>query len=276
MSGAAPGAGPDIEVLFDIEGGPPPTAAERRYGGPLRIVSSGSPHVFANFVSTLDGVVSLGLAEGNDSSAISGRHPADRYVMALLRASAAAVMIGAGTLAASAGHRWEPGRLAPEHRAELEELRRAAALPPEPPPLLVVSAGGRLPEHAAFEGRVVVITTEAGAGRVRRDHPSAEVAVAGPGPSLDGPAIVAAAAAAAGDPRLLCEGGPKLMGTLIRERLVAELFLSISALIAGRGSAERPGLVAGAELPPTALQHAQLRSVRRSGDLLLLRYRLDR
>ncbi|MBV8086520.1 MAG: dihydrofolate reductase family protein [Chloroflexi bacterium] len=276
MSGAGSSADPGIEVLFDLETGPPPTAAERRYGGPLSIASGGSPHVFANFVSTLDGVVSLGLLDGNDSSTISGRHPADRYVMALLRASAAAVLVGAGTLAASVGHRWESARLVPERAEELAELRAKAGLPSEPAPLMVVSASGRLPDHVAFEVLVVVVTTEAGAERARRDHPSVELAVAGTDAPLSGAAIVAAAATAAGDPRLLCEGGPVLMGTLIGEGLVAELFLSISALIAGRDAAGRPGIVASAELPASALQHAHLRSVRRSGDLLLLRYRLER
>ena len=56
------------------------------------------PHVFSNFVTTLDGVVSLntkGHASGGD---ISGFNAQDRMVMGLCRAIADVVIIGTGTL----------------------------------------------------------------------------------------------------------------------------------------------------------------------------------
>ena len=64
------------------------------------------PHVFSNFVTTLDGVVSLnvkGHASGGD---ISGWSAEDRMVMGLLRAIADVVIIGSGTLAADRLHIW--------------------------------------------------------------------------------------------------------------------------------------------------------------------------
>jgi riboflavin biosynthesis pyrimidine reductase len=275
---SAPGGVPRIEVLLERDPGAAETEAERRYGGRLRL-EGGSPHVFANFVSTLDGVVSLGLDDGSDSATISGRHPADRFVMGLLRAAAGAVLIGSGTLAASPGHRWDHRTLVPELAEELDAFRAAAGLAAGPPPLAVVTGSGRLPPHAVLEGQrhVVVVTSEAGAAAVSRFHPELSVALAGSGPVLDGAAVVAAAAEATGAQTVLCEGGPRLAGSLLRGRCLHELFLSISPMLAGRDARDRrPGLVEGVAFPAEALQHAELWSLREAESLLLLRYRLQR
>jgi hypothetical protein len=70
------------------------------YDGDLRLQTPGAgrPLVIANFVSTLDGVVSYEIKGKSGGSTISGSDPADRFIMGLLRASADAVMVGAGTL----------------------------------------------------------------------------------------------------------------------------------------------------------------------------------
>ena len=54
--------------------------------------------------------------------------------------------------------------------------------------------------------------------------------------------------------------------------LVDELFLTVSPLLAGRGGRPRLGLVEGVELLPDATAPWQVRSVRRHGDHLFLRY----
>ena len=63
-----------------------PDTLRALYGGPIGF---GAPAVYANFVSTLDGVVAMG--PDVPPSVISGRSPADRFVMGLLRACAEAV-----------------------------------------------------------------------------------------------------------------------------------------------------------------------------------------
>ena len=55
---------------------------------------------------------------------------------------------------------------------------------------------------------------------------------------------------------------------------VAELFVTVSPLLAGRDGRPRLGLVEGAELLPGADEPAELLSVRRSDAHLFLRYRL--
>ena len=69
------------------------------YDGDLHFQASPAerPFVFANFVSTLDGVVSYAIKGHANGSVISGSDPADRFIMGLLRASADAIIVGART-----------------------------------------------------------------------------------------------------------------------------------------------------------------------------------
>ena len=72
--------------------------------------------------------------------------------------------------------------------------------------------------------------------------------------------------------RILCEGGPTLFGSALADRLVDELFLTVSPLLAGRGLP----LVEGVELLPGTRVAATLAGVRRHGAHLFLRYALER
>jgi riboflavin biosynthesis pyrimidine reductase len=78
-----------------------PDVLERVYGG----LGFADEVVYSNFVESLDGVATLG-SKPSAGSEISGRNPADRFLMGLLRAFADAVLVGAGTLRATPGHQW--------------------------------------------------------------------------------------------------------------------------------------------------------------------------
>src|SRR6202789_3252401 len=100
-------------------------------------------HVFSNFVSTLDGVVSLQVKGHGGGGDISGFSAQDRMVMGLLRAAADAVIVGSGTLAADPDHLWTPEGICPELKDDYRRLdaamrRRSAALN------VIVSASGSL------------------------------------------------------------------------------------------------------------------------------------
>ncbi len=66
-----------------------------------------------------------------------------------------------------------------------------------------------------------------------------------------------------------------MFGSLVASRLVDELFLTVSPLLAGRAGTEvRLGLVEGVELIPETRVAGHLRSVRGHGSHLFLRYAL--
>ena len=96
-----------IRTLFATETAEPseaviPEGLRARYDGNLSFppAPENRPYFIANFVSTLDGVVSFDLPGQSGGAQISGSNEEDRFIMGLLRASADAVMVGAGTLQA--------------------------------------------------------------------------------------------------------------------------------------------------------------------------------
>ena len=268
---------PAFEVLSDSAiGGQLP--AESPYGRPLQFPVSPRPYVIANFVASVDGVASLGLTDGTDSTTLSGGSRADRYLMGLLRANADAVVIGAGNLRATPGHQWTPQSVAGADATGITAYRAERTGAAEPPPLVVVSASGELPAHVALDQpatSVMVVTSASGASRVRAAHPLASVIEVDDG-TISGAGLVAAITGALGPGLLLCEGGPLLFGRLLADQAVHELFLTVSPHVAGRDHDKpRPGLVDGWAAAPAALPSVAIESVRRSGDHLFLRYRFE-
>ena len=232
---------------------PPRTALEQEYGAALVLDPA---RVAVNFVSTLDGVVSYGL-ERADSRAVGGGVAADRLVMAMLRAVAGVILLGAGTLRATRDHQWTPAALVPGRDADFAELRTASGRQQEAAGLLVVRGDHELPAQA-----------EALA------HPAVPVSVVD---GRDGiTAVLAAARRLAGGGPALCEGGPTLLGALLAEAVPLDLFLTLAPQLAGRRGDDdgRRGLVEGVLLAPHS-REASLRSVRRAGDHLFLRQRID-
>ena len=252
-----------FEVLTEQESAAPRGTLEREYGAPLLV---GADRVAVNFVSTIDGIVSFG-SDRDDSRAIGGGVPADRILMAMLRAIAGVIVVGAGTLRATLNHQWTPSALAPERAADLAALRGASGRPIAPAPLLVVGGSTGIPATADAVARpatslyvLAASATPAGAKF----------------PRLDAATILEAARQLAAGGPVLCEGGPHLLGTLLAAAVPIDLFLTIAPQLAGRTAASkgRRSLVEGVALPAFA-RPGQLRSVRRAGDHLLLRYAID-
>jgi riboflavin biosynthesis pyrimidine reductase len=270
------------ELSFEVlsGGGGDPLPAERPYGGALQFPDAPRPYLVANFVASIDGVASLGVTDGTDSTTLSGNSRADRYLMALLRASADVIVIGARTLRATPGHQWVPAGVAGDQAALIDGYRAARHGSSDPAPLVVVSGSGELPAHVALEHpatRTAVLTSASGAAEVRRAHPAVEVIEAGDGTDeIPGAEVTKAVSSVFGPGLLLCEGGPSLFGRLLGARAVQELFLTVSPRIAGREHDQaRLGIVDSWAADPEAPRTATLVSVRRSEDHLFLRYRLE-
>lgn len=261
-----------LTVLYQRAGLPTwsvPTLLADCYGGDLGFQR---PCVYANFVASLDGVTALGPEYPSSGSTISGRDPADRFVMGLLRACADVVLIGAGTLRATPKHRWTPAHVCPAAADGYLALRRCLGCDADPL-LAVVTARGDLPAaHPALQDGALVLTTAAGARRLRgRLPPACTLLDLGAGPSLPVAGVLAAVRNHGGS-TVLTEGGPHLLGRLAAAGLLDELFLTISPVLAGRGDTPRPGLIAGRELLPGRSAWAELLAARQHGSLLFLRY----
>ncbi|HEX5332393.1 MAG TPA: dihydrofolate reductase family protein [Cellulomonas sp.] len=177
--------------------------------------------VRANMVATVDGAVT-----GPDHLSGSINNDADHRVFDVLRAAADVVLIGAGTARAEryrslrvpdalAGGRADRGQSA---RLELAVVSASGVLPPELlasddlPLVLTVSSSPALPALRARLGADRVIE----AGDLTVD----------PGRAL-------AALAARGLVRVLTEGGPHLLASLLASDAVDELCLTTSPLLVG-------------------------------------------
>jgi riboflavin biosynthesis pyrimidine reductase len=264
-----------------VRGGRLPADLAERFRARLEIpLRTDRPTIAANFVSTLDGVVALDRAGETGGREISGGFEPDRFVMGLLRATADAVLVGAGTVRASRTHAWTPARVHPASAAAFAGWRRDLGLASAAPTTVVVSASGDLePGQLDLSDpnvSFVVATTANGARQLQRRWPSDRVEIV---PIADGRRLPIDALLGLlrerGYGLVLSEGGPTLFAELLAARAVDELFLTVAPQLAGRVNGNsRLGLVEGVSFVPGLAPWATLRSVMRSEDHLFLRYDL--
>jgi riboflavin-specific deaminase-like protein len=179
------------------------------------------PYVVLNMVATLDGRVAIDGRSGGIGD------EADRELFHGLRTQADAVMVGAGTIRAE-----RYGRII--RRPELRERRVAEGLAPDPL-AVVVSARLRLPADLPLlqdpDSTVVVLT---GSDEELPPTPARVHYLRGPaGRMLELRPLLQRLRDEFGVRSILCEGGPCLNDSLVREGLVDELFLSIAPKLVG-------------------------------------------
>lgn len=219
------------------------------------------PWVRVNFVSSVDGA-----AEINGRTAGLGSPP-DKRVFDVLRELADVVLVGAGTARAE-----RYGGIVLSAEAQNRRVKRGQA---PMPPLAVVSSSAQLdPAGPLFVDTVVppLILTTSNAPLDRREQlirSGADVAVVG------------SSTAEAGQVlhqlenrnllRVLCEGGPHLLGTLVAAEAVDELCLTVAPCLAGPGAGR---IIAGPWLPEPAT--LELCTILAENDVLMLRYRTVR
>jgi riboflavin biosynthesis pyrimidine reductase len=251
---------------------PPELAA--RYGGELRFPQR-TPHVFANFVSTIDGVVSFKTPGEDRARHVSRGEPADRFVLALLRAAADAVIVGAGTLRKEPDSVWTAESAFPDAGDAFARLRSAAGRPAQPLTVLVSASGELDLTLPAFVrgGPVLIATTSAGAKWFRRTPSRVAVRALSDTGELRMRDVVKVAMEVAGGGRILTEGGATILGRFLDERALDELFLTVAPRIAGRTrEIPRVGLVEGAAFAANAAPGGRLVSLKSAGDYLFTRY----
>jgi len=179
----------------------------------------------ANFVSSADGAAYVDGKSGGLSS------PDDKRVFGVLRVLADVVLVGAGTARVE---EYKPAR----RRPSLAALREGR---PETQPIAVVTKtlglnlASPLFTEAPPDARTIVITCAASDAELRTEAAKvADLIVAGE-ETVD----LSQALAELNDRdlgRVLCEGGPHLLGDLSAAGLLDELCLSFSPTLAGPGA----------------------------------------
>lgn len=207
-------------------------AAERRER------DDGRPWVFSNMVSTIDGAATVDGRSGD----LGG--DGDRAVFSALRAEADVILVGAETVRAE-GYRLArpPGEVAAaarRRRGQAERPRlcivtRRPDLGGTPPLLAEVGAAGA---DAESWQRPLVATIAASAGEDSA-HRRAGFDVLDVGTDSVDLARLIEELGRRGLQRVLCEGGPTLLGQLGAAALVDEWNFTLAALVAG-GTSVRP------------------------------------
>ena len=216
------------------------------------------PYLVLNMAATADGRVAI----GGRSAPVAGS--ADRALFHELRTQADAVMAGAGTA------RVERYRRVVKNEDLRAKRERSGAFVE---PLAVIVSGSLdlpvdLPLLQDPGSRVVIVTSvDSSLGEVEADM--SYLRVASPGELA--PAL-SALRTEYGVRSVLCEGGPHLNSSLLREGLVDELFLCVSPRLAGDPA--QPATVEGSALPEPI--DMDLVTLHEAEDHLFFRYRLRR
>ena len=228
--------------------------------------------MYANFVSSIDGIVALEGGTAPSGGIISGRNEADRFVMGLLRCFADAVLVGAGTVRAEGGTAlWTPEFIFPAAAEGYRKLRRSLKRDAAPRLVIVTARGDLNPADRALQAGALVLTSARSGERLRRVLPSAtEVRAVSDADRIDTHEIIDLLRAE-GYSAILTEGGPDLFGQMVANDQVDELFLTVSPALAGQKGDRSYGLIHGVEFGRTP-KKMSLVSLRRHESHLFLRY----
>jgi riboflavin biosynthesis pyrimidine reductase len=231
------------------------------YASVDRSTPDGRCWVTAHMVAGLDGTAAVQGRVGALSTA------PDKALFTDMRTLADVVLVGARTVREEG---YGPVRLSAERSA----ARVAEGRPPVPPLAIVSRSLDLTWDSRAFAdaqpgSRTIVVTcASAPTDRLSRAREVADVIVAGE--ESVAPDDLFAQLAARGQSRVLCEGGPTLLGELVAAGHVDELCLTISPMMGG------DPLPVAVSPPGAQLTGFSLRHVLRDGDSLFLRYEVDR
>jgi riboflavin biosynthesis pyrimidine reductase len=256
---------------------------------PARAVYSGDwlpldhvdrPYIYSNFVMSRDGRISFNEPGHSGGGEVSGFNAHDRWVMALLRARADAVLVGDNTLRTSPEHRWTAEYIYPEEVAFFDAVRAADGRTAHPVQIFLSLEGDLDPASEALQRpdlAVIVATTSRGAGRARATKSEGAFTVLELGDdTVDLDMLVRVLRRDHGVRSLLVEGGPRVYGGFVAASLVDDEFLTLSPVIVGGGVAiQRPGLIEGQAFLPEQHPESVPLALRRAGNHLFLHSRLQ-
>jgi riboflavin biosynthesis pyrimidine reductase len=275
-----------LGTLYDDSMGtelPLPPELARFYGALRFPLHEQRQYVIANLVTSLDGVVTLGIPGKAGGKEISGSNRQDRMLMGLLRAAADAVVVGAGTLREGKGKPLTAAKVYPPLGNAYAALRECLNKPPEPLAVIVSASADFDLSMPIFksEGQVLVVTTREGARHASElELPDTTLVLAVEGEDRAGKGFIPAGTVLEAIRTVracdivLVEGGPHLLGEFFTAGLIDEQFLTLSPQIVGRdGSGKRLGLVERQTFAPDHPLWGRLSVVKRGESHLFLRYR---
>jgi riboflavin biosynthesis pyrimidine reductase len=199
--------------------------------------SAQAPFVYASFVVSLDGRIALedpgGGASRVPDAILSGN---DFRLLLELQAQADCLVTHGGYLRAIAAGRLDdilsvgaaPGA------EDLPAWRAAAGLAPQPA-VAIASASLDFALPPSLAGRRVIVATSAFAPSARRDaleEAGCEVILAGAGAAVEGGAL-AEALGARGFRSLFLLAGPRMLETMLRDRILGRLYMTITHRLMG-------------------------------------------
>jgi len=271
-----------FDVLLDRErpeGLGLPDAFRAVVGADWRIPEREEPYLYVNFCTGRDGRVSFSEPGHMGGGDVSGFDDRDRWLMGLLRARADAVMVGDGTMKAEPEHLWTPAGIYPAEAEAFAALRAAEGRAAQPLQVFV-SKDGALPWDAAPFEQPDLHVVVAVAGDPPREIPRTAAHVDALAFSGSPAELVRLLAARYSLRTIVCEGGPRLYGSMLADGLPLDEFVTLSPLVLGDGGdrgSPRPSLVEGIRFAPGTAPRSRLVTVRAAadGDHLYLRSRYE-
>ena len=203
--------------------------------------------VRANMIASIDGGATV---EGR-SGGLAG--PGDHILFKVMREAADVIVVGAGTVRAE---NYSGAQLTVAGRQRRHDRGQA-----ELPPIAVVTASGAIePDSRLFTRTevppLIFTTTVSFTGTQDRVQGRADVVDASTSdPDAVDLAAVLAELSRRGLHRVLCEGGPRLLGDMVSNGLLDEIGLTISPTLVGGGA---PRIVVGHTAVTTGLRAAHI------------------
>jgi riboflavin biosynthesis pyrimidine reductase len=258
-----------------------PEGFRQAYGGDwLFDAPTDRPYTYSNFVQSRDGRISFGIPGQAGGAEVSNFNFHDQWIMGLLRTRANAVIVGDVTLKIEPDHIWTHQYICPRETA-FADLRSSFGLTSNPLQTFLSLEGEfdpSLPVFARSDFQIVIFTTARGRDRARNlEGVAAQVNLPEVGGDrVDLQRVMQVLHHDYKVKTLLCEGGPRVYGSFVAAKLIDEEFLTLSPVVIGQTpERSRPGLIEGVAFTPENAPRSIPISIKRAGDYLFLRSKLE-
>lgn len=277
------GPGSPYQLMYSLEETSEPSLPESFrsiYPGDWHMPQvEGRPYIYTNFGMSRDGRISYNEPGMEAAYHVTKGDPHDRWLMALLRMRADAILVGDTTVRLEGAHFWSSGFIYPPDAPAFEAQRIAEGYR-ELPMLIILSLDGSVDfTLECFERpelHVVLATTERGAAANANVKTGARLDILDLGQeSADLHRLVRVLHSDFGVNNLLCEGGSRVFANFLDEGLVDEEFVTWCPTFVGRDHEHhRPSYTEGIAWMPDHAPYSKPLTVHMGGDCIFLRTRV--